>query len=221
MQVPIQNQLSDIAEGFAIRAMSAEDIQIVAHLLADVFADNPAYRQIFEENDVTVGLRWLFERSLRLNQRYGRVNVICLVDAPEKIVGTFSLLPPDADEPSLIDFIRLGVLAMPFRFGLAALVRMISLMKENDRKIATAMKGGTWWYLGMVAISEPYRNRHLASTALRQAFAELGRPKQVALSTQRESNVRLYSRIGFRVLAENYMGYKQKTIRNWVMCLKD
>lgn len=217
MQAIPQTQIVRTAT-YAVRILEPRDINAVAEMLADVFADNPAYRQIYRPQDTIPGLRWMFERNLLLNQRHGTVRVICHPAAPGQIIGTFSLIPPDSDEPSVIDYIKLGVLGMPFRFGPTALVRMFSLMNQNQQKISAAVKGTRCWYLGLVAVSRPHRNQGIATGALTQAFAELDRPGRVVLSTQLESNVRMYSRLGFQILAENHMGYGQNVVRNWVMC---
>lgn len=202
---------------FAVRPMESEDVSAVAAILTDVFADNPVYRLIFRTSDTKKGLRWLFERNLLLNQRHGTVKVICLPAAPRQIVGTFSLTPADADAPSVIEYVKLGVLGMPFRFGLPALLRMFSLMNQNEQKIAAAVNVTGCWYLGLVAVAKPHRSRGIASGALAQGFAELEGPSRVVLSTQLESNVRLYTRLGFQVLAEDPMEWRQNRVQNWVM----
>jgi hypothetical protein len=203
---------------FVVRKMAPRDIDEVAELLADVFADNPAYCQIFRPKDTIRGLCWLFKRNLLLNQRYGVVRVICLPGADGQIIGTFSLVPPGSDAPSVVDYLKLGLLNMPFKFGLPALIRMFALMNQNQGKISAAAKGAPCWYLGLVAVSRMHRNNGIASGALTRAFGELEASSRVVLSTQLESNVRFYARLGFQLLAENHMGYRHNMVRNWVMC---
>ncbi|WP_158277371.1 GNAT family N-acetyltransferase [Opitutus sp. ER46] len=202
---------------FTVRPFEMRDLDPVADLLVEVFWDNPVYRQIFGPKDTMRGLRWVFRREVLLNLRYGEVKVICLPGETGQVIGTFSLTPPDAAAPSVFDYVRLGILGMPFRFGPAALVRMLSLMKQNERTIATAMQGVRCWYLGLVAVSPRHRNQRIASGSLAQAFAALGPSSEVVLSTQLESNVRLYTRLGFQVVAEPPLGWRHDKVRNWVM----
>jgi hypothetical protein len=115
-----RDHINQASPSIAVRPLDSREVQPVAALLADVFADEAAHQQTSEPRDALAGLRWMFAKSLLLNQRSGTVKAVCAPEAPDQIIGTFSLIPPDAEEPSLVDYIKLSVLGMPFKFGVPA-----------------------------------------------------------------------------------------------------
>lgn len=208
-------------EDIIVRPIGSDEFGYVGAMLARIFADNAVYSQIFAPEKAIAGLSWLFSRTLRLNRKYGRVYVLARAGDPGRPIGTFSLMPPDAKSPTMLDYVRLGILAMPFRFGMGALKRMMYLMKENGATIAEQLPDKDWWYLGMVVVGKEFRRRGIAAGVLNDVLRTISSPKKIALTTQLEANVCFYEKLGFRVLAHNKMGYKTKDILNWVMCFDE
>jgi ribosomal protein S18 acetylase RimI-like enzyme len=210
-------QREETMKEFKARLIRKNEIDHIATMLSEIFLDNAAYEKIFDQKDKMKGLKWMFERALKLNIKYGNVYVIDDLKTNSLPIGTFSLSPPNSKSPSLFDYVILGMPLMPFKFGIDSFKRMMFLMNENKNKITEQIPGAEYWYLGMVAIDPKFRRKGISSTLLTEIFSGIPKPKNIALTTQLIENVSFYEKIGFKVLAENYMGYNVKNIPNWVM----
>lgn len=111
-------------------------------------------------------------------------------------------LPPGTKMPGLARQIRAGLLALPFRFGVRGLRRLL----DYD-KIATELHHRyapePHWYLAAIGVDPDRQRQGLGSRLLEPHLARADREQQACyLDTHLESNVRLYLRHGFRIMWE-------------------
>jgi len=187
-----------------VRKLRAADCSPTAALLARAFADNPAYafmhpRATTRDRD----LRRFFERNLGWHLPLDLSWVV--VGAADAPVGTATLEPPGGIPHTRSQLVRHWVLPTLLRQGPRALARLLEADAAFARLNRGSAEADTYWHVHAVAV-EPKHQRAGAGTALlNHVFRELdglraSRPAPVVLSTQRESNVRLYERYGFEGL---------------------
>ncbi|HEU4430362.1 MAG TPA: GNAT family N-acetyltransferase [Myxococcota bacterium] len=183
-----------------IRKLRRDDVAATAGLLARAFADNPAYA--FMHPRVATRprvLRRFFERNLIWHLPVDLTWVVVDGAAP---VGTATLEPPGGIQGSAWKLITHWLLPTLLEQGPKALRRMLEADRAFARLNRSNAEAPAYWHLHAVAV-EPKRQRSGAGSALLgHVFGELerllpARPAPVVLSTQRESNVRLYGRYGF------------------------
>jgi GNAT superfamily N-acetyltransferase len=205
-----------------VRKLRSDDGAATAALLARAFADNPAYA-FMHPRASTRGreLRRFFERNVAWHLPLDLSWVV--VDAADAPVGTATLEPPGGVPHTRSQLVRHWVLPTLLRQGPGALARLL----EADGAFARANRANAdsdrYWHVHAVAV-EPKHQRTGAGTALlNHVFRELhtlhaARPAPVILSTQRESNVRLYSRYGFEERALVTIGAgKPDAFQSWCM----
>lgn len=111
-------------------------------------------------------------------------------------------LPPGTGMPGLARQIRAGLLALPFRFGVRGLKRLLDYDKiaaELHHRYAPEPH----WYLASIGVDPDRQRQGLGSRLLELHLARADREGQACyLDTHRESNVWLYQRHGFQVMWE-------------------
>lgn len=209
--------------------LTEAQVPATAALLAEAFGTNPVYGYIFHPSrDPKRGLQWVFERDLRLHMKKRCTRVV----ASGTVDATLTWVPPEGVAIGLWDLVKQGVLLMPLRFGASALLRMVELMESIEQMQQRLWKGRPHGHLELVAVRPELRGRGIASRMVREhleavvdaqpARDEAGRPLSyghpVSLTTQLESNVRLYRALGFEVVEENTLGKRSGGgVRNYFM----
>ena len=101
-----------------VKRISKNDVEYLSSLLSETFVDNEAYNKFFKKYD-----------SQKPNP-----------------IGTFSLISPDSKNATIIDYLRLGIIYMPFKFGISLLKKMLYLMRENKAVIERELPEKDWRY---------------------------------------------------------------------------
>jgi GNAT superfamily N-acetyltransferase len=186
---------------WAVRKLRAADCAVTAALLARAFADNPAYAFMHPRTATRArDLRRFFERNLAWHLPLGLTWVV--IDGADAPVGTATLEPPGGIPHTRWQLVRHWVLPALFEQGPRSLARLLEADAAFAKLNRATAEAANYWHVHAVAV-EPKHQRSGAGTALlNHVFAELdalyaAHPAPVILSTQRESNVRLYSRYGF------------------------
>lgn len=111
-------------------------------------------------------------------------------------------LPPGTTVPGLARQLRAGIAALPFRFGVRGLRRLL----DYDRvavELHHRYAPEPHWYLAAIGVDTDRQRQGLGSRLLEPQLARADREGiPCYLDTHRESNVRLYERHGFRVTWE-------------------
>ncbi|MDR1600942.1 MAG: hypothetical protein LBS42_00740, partial [Tannerella sp.] len=119
--------------GFYIEKIQMREINEVANILTDAFETHPAYSSIFNQTNLREGLIRLFGTSLFLLNRHQILTELVKEKDSCKIVGTFTLIPPDGVKGTFSDYLQAGLPEFIYRFGLPVLFRMLSMERFNKK----------------------------------------------------------------------------------------
>jgi GNAT superfamily N-acetyltransferase len=207
-----------------IEKIQNSEINEVAELLTDAFKTNAAYSIIFKKKEqLEDGLLWLFKTNLFiLNQKQVLTSVV--KEKSGKIIGTFTLIPPQGLKKNLSAYSKIGIPRFILKFGISPLVRMLGLDSYTKKLLTESIKVSEYYYLHMVAVKEEYRGSGVGSFALKYAIKELisGKPtcNLLGLTTQLPKNVEFYSRLGFDKIDEGTVDFNGNKYYNANMKLK-
>jgi predicted GNAT family N-acyltransferase len=207
-----------------IEKIQNSEMDEVANMLTDAFKTNPAYSMIFKKkNQLEDGLSWLFKTALFINNQKQAVTSVVKEKDTGKIIGTFTLIPPQGVKKSIAVYSKIGIPGFILKFGINAFVRLLGLDRCNKKTLTEAMRTSEFYYLSMVVTGKEYRGTGIGSCALKQAVQELvsSRPvcSLIGLTTQLPENVRFYSRLGFNKLDEGYVDFRRDSYYNYNMQL--
>ena len=209
-----------------VRRLRRSDVEGTAALLTRAFADNPAYAFMHPRTSTRArDLRKFFERNITWHMPVDLSWVV--VDGADAPVGTDTLEPPGGIPHTRWQLVRHWVLPVLLTQGRRTLSRMQQAGFDFARLNSETAGGTSYWHVHAVAV-EPKHQRSGAGTALlNHLFAELdalhiARPAPVVLSTQRESNLRLYSRYGFEETGRFTIGTGEPdAFESWCMRRRD
>ncbi len=209
---------------FEIEQIQHSEIGEVAEVLTDAFYTNPAYSAIFKDkNQLREGLLWLFRTSLLMNNRKQPLTMVVKEKSSGKIVGTYSLIPPEGVKESVSIYFQIGIPRFISKFGLNTLMRMLSLDTKNKELLAESLGNREHYYLSMVVVREEYRGCGIGSLMVRHAIGRLAASgsacRLLGLTTQLPENVLFYSRLGFERLGEGYVTFRENRYYNCNMKL--
>ena len=126
----------------------------------------------------------------------------------------------DDPEPTRLDQLRAGLLLLPFRFGIGGLRRVFETVAGIEGQRDATVAGEDWWYLNNMAVHADLRGQGVGTELLHfeiERIAARAPNAFLALSTQREENVRFYERLGFEVASCEAVGRGPLAFRNWSM----
>ncbi|MDR2036332.1 MAG: GNAT family N-acetyltransferase [Bacteroidales bacterium] len=211
-------------EEFLIEKIDSSEINEVADMLTDAFITNPAYSIIFKnKNQLKEGLIWVFRASLILNNHKQTLTRIIKRKDTGKIIGTFTLLPPQGVKNGIAVYSKIGIFDFILKFGLKSFIRMLYLDNCNKLTLKKSIKEADFYYLSMVVIRNEYRGVGIGSYAIKYAIKELisSNPacNLIGLTTQLPENVIFYSRLGFDKPNEGYVYFKGDKYYNYNMKL--
>ena len=209
------------SSNFFIEEIQAHEIEEVAVLLTDAFETNPAYSLVFHKNDLREGLIWLFRTNLFLLNRCQVLTRVIKEKRSGKIIGTYTLLPPEGVKRTLGDYLQIGLPAFIRRFGFSALLRIIGMDNLNKKILTDAMQSKEYYYLSMVVVKEEFRGTGIGSYAIKNCLNELHQLKRdchlLGLTTQLPENVSFYSRLGFELIDEGSVHFRESHYYNYNM----
>ncbi|MCD7971855.1 MAG: GNAT family N-acetyltransferase [Candidatus Azobacteroides sp.] len=207
-----------------IEKIRPSEINEVAAILTHAFIANPAYSLIFKKKEqLPEGLRWLFKTNLlMINHKQAFTHVVKEKDTG-KIIGTFTLIPPEGIKNSICLYAKIGIPGFIFHFGADPLLRMLRLDAINKNVLEESVKSSGFHYLSMVVVKNEYQGTGVGSYMLTHFIRTLisSQPacKVIGLTTQLPENVTFYSRLGFILLDEGYIEYKDEKYYNYNMKL--
>ncbi|GHT22907.1 hypothetical protein FACS189430_05380 [Bacteroidia bacterium] len=205
---------------FEIDKIQHSEINEVAEILTDAFKTNPAYSLIFKTKQEE-GLFWLFKTALFINNHKRKLTNVVKEKNTNKIIGTFTLIPPKGVQNGLSIYLKIGIIKFILKFGINSLFRMLKLDSLNKNILAKSINSSEYHYLSMVAIRKEYRGAGIGTAALKSCIEELitSNPacNLIGLTTQLPENVTFYSRLGFDKINEGYVDFKKDRYYNYNM----
>lgn len=197
------------------------DVDAAAKLLADAFHDNPGHTYIYPDSRKRYGqLLWLMRTNLNAQLVVGQS--FAKKDANGKIVAMGFWHPPGAPQASKLLLFRFGFFSMPFRHGMPAFKRMLSMVEQIESKRKQTLSGRENWYLNNMVVAPDRRGQGIGSDILRKELETIisvsGHP--VSLTTQKLENVSFYQALGFCVVNDDTIGDNKHGFQNWIMILE-
>jgi ribosomal protein S18 acetylase RimI-like enzyme len=177
-----------------------KDIPKASAVLADAFQHDPLWTKVFEDeakNLQKMGA-W-FEGSVRYCLKYGEVYA-----TSEHLEGIAAWGPNDFADMTFWRMIRSGAIFSGMKMGLAMArraqkMRIVFEPLEADRK--ANMKGRAYLYLMIIGVASEFQGQGFGGKLLRALIEESERGGvPMYLETETERNVKMYERLGFRVL---------------------
>lgn len=198
----------------AVAPLPAHRVGDAAAVMAEALHDSPAYVAFLrgDKGFRRRALAWILARNIAAVRARNPAAVRCVFDAPAPaapaepaILATYMLTAAE-DAPSDWELVVAGLAWVPFLFGPRVFMRMRGVMAWFAR--AARASFSTWspgaLLLERVTVRPDFQRRGLGSACVRHAMAEAGAAGvPLRLSTQEESNVRFYRRLGFEVTAEH------------------
>lgn len=191
-----------ILSGQAIELYEVQkkDIPKAAAVLADAFQHDPVWGRILEEAEINLK-RAFFQGPVRYCRRYGEVYA-----SSKFLEGIAAWVPGDLSEMTIWRVLRSGSMASGLRMGmemtrLSQKIRPVFDPLEADRK--ANMKGISYLYLMIIGVASPFQGQGFGRkllAALIEDSEQAGIP--VYLETATERNVRMYERLGFKLLKQ-------------------
>lgn len=186
-----------------IRRLAPAEIDATSELLAEAFSDNPCYVYMHPRGPTQRrDLQGFFRRYLRWHQEQDLTWVAA--EEQGRVLATVTLVPPGGVTWTPIRMLSHWVLPTAFQHGIGMVRRISRTDAEFRQRYLEDTLGLPYWHLHALAVASDARKQGLGMRIVREAMRELGtlvvtRPGPVVLSTQRESNVAFYRRLGFEV----------------------
>jgi GNAT superfamily N-acetyltransferase len=184
---------------------SDSDLANAASTMAHAFVESPWYVYLFPGDQATrvTALTWLFHRNMQATVRLEPQSVLAL-KGDGRILCCFIISTSKGRALSFIDMMRVGLLQMPFKFGLAMVSRMETVIKVNEteeRKIDSNC--GQYAKVQRMVVVPSEQGKGIGSLCLKAALKHcVPRGTTIDLTTNEARNVPFYERVGFKLKGE-------------------
>lgn len=167
-------------------------------VLARAFFDYPMWQWIMPDEATRLAkLTWFMAGATKFGTDYGEVETTA-----GAIAGNAIWLPPGNTDPPMMRLLAAGMWMAPFRLGMGSLTRFLTML-DTMKKVHHHAMPERHYYLSVLGV-DPLRQGQGVGSALMQPGLARADAAHVPcyVETQGESNVRLYRRHGFEVVAE-------------------
>lgn len=204
-----------------VRKLISADVHATAEVLANAFADNPAYVWMHPRSAKRASdLRAFFERNLRWHLP---LDLTWVATRGPQIVGTSTLEPPGGVQSGLREAIAHWLVPTVRAQGLRTFLRTAAAGREFGERYRALIQGTQYYHLHALAVAPDFQGNGVGSRLVAATLQEcelLARDSApVVLSTQRERNLPLYQRAGFVLKEHHQMGVRwgSRGFRTWFM----
>jgi GNAT superfamily N-acetyltransferase len=140
---------------------------------------------------------------------YGSILWDCLrwgeVYATSDLAGVACWLPPGQTSPSLLRLIRSGMLNLPWLFGWTGF-RRLQAYDHMAHKLHHEHASGSHWYLWAIGVRPQDQGKGIARQLVAPILARADQDSLPCyLETHLESNVTIYTRLGFAVASRSVL----------------
>jgi ribosomal protein S18 acetylase RimI-like enzyme len=193
-----------------IDKLTTEDTAWASNVLEQAFSTDPLLNYIYGDKIHDAGrLSWFFRVTFRLAVLYGE----CLSTTGKD--GVLMMLPPDQTKMTINKMFRSGLLAAPFRMGLASFSRMMTFMDfaEKEHKAATSLDH---YYIMTVGVLPERQGVGIGKKLMTKALEIIDASNMPCyLETQNKNNIPFYQRLGFEIVSDK--GLPKGGLHNWGM----
>jgi predicted N-acetyltransferase YhbS len=213
------------ARGMSLaRVLRPTDIEPTARVLARAFGDNPVYSFLHPRASTrATDLESFFRRNLAWRDSLGLTWVAC--DAGGEVIGTVTLEPPGGVSGTFSATWSHWVVPTWREQGARGVARLAWTDAEFARHNREVAGQRRYWHVHAVAVDPRAQGRGVGMSMMTAVLAELTRlrdrdPAPVVLSTQRESNVHFYRRLGFETVKHvDMLRWRSSSIESWFLRL--
>lgn len=168
-------------------------------VLSRAFFDDPLMTYILpDEESRAAKLDWFMRAGANYGRLYGEVHT-----TPESLDGAACWLPPGEGEMSPLRMMRAGLLLAPFKLGLSAFGRFMSVMNHMEELHKRDMPEDHW-YLMLLGVDATKQGQGIGGSIVAPILGRAdagGLP--CYLETMKEINVSFYTKHGFEVVVED------------------
>jgi GNAT superfamily N-acetyltransferase len=208
-----------------VRKLTSADVHATARVLADAFAENPAYVWMHPRSaERSSDLRAFFERNLWWHLPLALTWVA--TRGPD-IVGTSTLEPPGGVRSETREAIAHWLVPTVRDQGLRTFLRTAAASREFGERYRALVKGTRYYHVHAVGVAPDLQGNGIGTRLVDATLEECERlltldRTPVVLSTQRERNLPLYRRAGFVLKEDHQMGVRWGShgFRTWFMLLE-
>lgn len=172
--------------------LSSKDFSKACIVLGEAFREDPIWAAILKDEPEKFSI--VFEVPLKHSLKYGKV--YC---SSTNLEGIAAWLPSDNVNMNFFQLIRSGALFSALKLGniIGKKIRDVFRMIIEDRD--SNMKG-PYIYLYAIGVSPEHQGKGIGSSLINKMIDSLPPELPIYLETESEQNVKLYEKLGFRVL---------------------
>jgi ribosomal protein S18 acetylase RimI-like enzyme len=191
---------------YSIQELNHNDLPTAAAVCAQAMNHNPIHIKVFG-NDPALRerrLKRLFPALLNYVYRKGSLYGTF---ADNQLIGVLGMLPPSTCKPSFVDLLRFmpRLLTASNPLGSLRLITWLSIWAQID-------PATPHWHLGPLAIAPQWQQQGVGTQMIEFALSKCTEDA-LYLETDKQSNVELYERFGFRTVTTPVI----LSIPSWVM----
>ena len=175
--------------------MAKEQYREAGAVLARAFFDDPLFAWVMpDESTRLTKLTWFMSLAAKYGTNYGEVETTA-----GAIEGNAIWLPPgDTDVPAM-RMMRMGMWMAPYKLGMGILMRFLKAM-DFVEKLHHEIAPEPHNYLMVLGVDPPRQGQGIGSALMGPVLARADAAGQTCyLETNKEINVKLYSKHGFEV----------------------
>lgn len=193
------------------RSLGHAYVKSAANIMAQAFLRSESFVEIFRgtESKRLSALQWVFERNIRIavHKNPHALRGIIIQSASkddEELVATF-MLNDSIQKLSILDYIKAGILWMPFYVGVTSFYRLLQVVITLDpvKQYFSDMNyeaGKSVLLLERMAVKPEFQRKGIGSMCVKAIVEEAEQLKKpLILLTQSVSNVQFYQSLGFEV----------------------
>jgi ribosomal protein S18 acetylase RimI-like enzyme len=159
------------------------------------FYDDPLISFIVPRDKKRSRLSRWFGVAVRYGQLYGENY------ASKDITGVAVWIAPGLSSLNTFRLVNVGMLAVPFLFGVSSSRRLISTLTHQEKLHKKNMQQEEHWYLLLIGVDPAHQGRGIGSTLLWPILQQADRDNVACyLEATKQRNVGFYRRHGFNVL---------------------
>lgn len=183
----------------ATAPLAREQVAAGSQVLARAFWDDPMTVYIMpDEQKRMAASAWFFGVAERYVLRHGDPYTTA-----GGVEGCALWLPPGETKTSILGLARAGMLTAPFRFGIGATWRLMSVLNQFEHLHDRDMPD-RHWYLFILGVDPPRQGQGLGSALVAPVLSRADAEHLPCyLETTKEKNVVFYRKHGFDVVVED------------------
>jgi ribosomal protein S18 acetylase RimI-like enzyme len=188
----MKNKKSFIPEVPDLYRITSKDYSRACEALGMAFQEDPIWKAILKDEPEKFSL--VFGVPLKYSLKYG----IVYASSPN-LEGIAAWVPSDYVKSTFFRLLMSGALWSAMKLGskIGKLIQEVFEIITKDRE--TNMKG-SYLYLYVIGVAPDHQGKGIGSHLINRILSNLPSEVPIYLETETERNVRLYERLGFKVL---------------------